>query len=213
MSRRGAYIVLDGPEFGGKSTQAKKLAEETGSVYIREPGFTDLGAELRKELLNPDSTLTPDQEFLLMSVDRALTYRDITKPNLDNKVGVIGDRSWVSSVAYQGFGDGVSRKRIDTLTKYAVGGVDTVDLYLFLDVSPEVAAARSHQVALEFNKPDRFESQGPDYHNRIREGYLQAATELGDRAVVIDASQSEEQVYKEVYKHAGDLLLKGVSDD
>ncbi len=185
----GLFISFEGCEGCGKSTQAKRLAAELqrqGYPVTRtyEPGGTPLGAQLRRYLKRAsDSTISPEAELLLFTAARSQLTRDIILPALEQGHIVICDRYSDSTVAYQGYGRGLSLDTIAVVNQLATNGLRP-DLVLLLDMDPFCALQRKKMPR------DRFEHEVLDFHQRVRNGYLRLAREDPSRWVVLDASHS-----------------------
>lgn len=119
MTRRGSYIALEGWEGSGKSTQAKLLAERLGAVQTREPGVTPLGAHLRDLLLFSHLWPSPRAEALLFAADRAQHIAEVVSRHLAQGRDVVTDRSYGSTLAYQGYGRGLPLEELHALIEYA----------------------------------------------------------------------------------------------
>lgn len=184
----GRFIALEGGEGSGKSTQVRLLADALGAVATFEPGHTAVGAAIRALLLDPATVRLDDRaEALLMAADRAQHVREVIRPALDAGRHVVCDRYAASSVAYQGHGRGMDPTRIAELSAWATEGL-VPDLTVLLDVTPEVAGARIDAA------PDRFEAAGADFHHRVRAGYRAMADADPGGWVVIDGSESVDEV-------------------
>lgn len=187
MTGRGRFIVFEGGEGCGKSTQAARLAEDLGALLTREPGDTQIGAALRALLLDPATVITPVTEALLMAADRAEHVAAVVEPALSSGQDVVCDRYVGSSVAYQGHGRGLDVEQIRTTSAWATGGLEP-DLVLLLEVPAAVAAARlGHDL-------DRFEEAGDGFHDRVRAGFRSQAEADPRRWAVIDGSDSVDVV-------------------
>ncbi len=172
-----AFIVFEGGDGSGKSTQARMLAESlTGRgldvVLTFEPGATPRGAQIRALLLGDESAIDARTELLMMLADRAQHVAEVVRPALARDAIVISDRFEPSSLAYQGVGRGLGVEVVSELSAFARGGVDP-DVVLLLDVSDEVAAAR-RPVA-----EDRIEKAGAEFHSRVRASYRDLALRFG----------------------------------
>ena len=188
---RGRFIVLEGPDRAGKSSQARRLARALRPrrpLLVREPGGTDLGERIRAILLHRDMCV--ESEVLLYMASRAQLVREKIVPALSDGRWVVCDRFLYSSVAYQGAA-GVPARAIWDVGRLAVDGAQP-DLVIFLDVDPAVAFKRGSK------KRDRIERRAMAYHRRVRAGFLTAAHRLGRRAVVLDASRSPSAVAADV---------------
>lgn len=186
---RGTFIVFEGGEGSGKSTQAGLLAGRLGALLTHEPGGTALGAALREILLDPSSADAVDEraEALLMAADRAQHVAQVIRPALDAGRTVVCDRYIGSSLAYQGHGRGLDVDAIAALSAFAVDGL-LPDVYVLLDVPGEVAESRIT------GRPDRMEAAGADFHERVRAGYRNLAGADPDRWVVVSGVGSPEAV-------------------
>lgn len=197
-STRSCFIVLDGPDGCGKSTQARLLADSlaaTGAdvLLTREPGGTPAGGRIRQVLLDPETGyLDPLAEAFLFCADRAQHVRTLIAPALAEGKIVICDRFASATVVYQGYAGGLGVELAQRLSDIATDGLQP-DLLVVLDVDAETAALR-----LDFGRLDRIESNDGEFHRRVREGFIEYARNCGDRAVVIDGSGSREQVHRAI---------------
>ncbi len=195
---KGLFITFEGADGCGKSTQLKLLAEylqKQGKevVITREPGCAGLGQKIREILLNYDGEVSDRCESFLFLADRAQNIDIVVKPAVEQGKIVLCDRHTDSSVAYQGYGRGLSIERINMLNNLATDGKKP-DLTLVFDIDVETSMQR---VGTE---KDRMESAGKDFHNRVRNGYLEIARREPDRVKVLDATQSIEEIHNEVIK-------------
>lgn len=181
---RGIFIAFEGGEASGKSTQAKRLAARLDALLTREPGGTAVGEQIRSLLLDPGNVVDERTEALLMAAARAQHVRDVIEPAIASGRHVVTDRFTASSLAYQGFGRGLPMDEVRALSHFATAGLEP-DLYVLLDVAPEVAAARRSRVH------DRMEAAGDDFHQRVREGFLALVDE---RWLVVDGSLPPDEV-------------------
>jgi dTMP kinase len=208
MERKPAYIVLEGPDGCGKTSQMRLLQQkftEANEPYvaIREPGATGIGKQIREILLTGHADkLDAISEVLLFSADRHHTLKTLTQPEMANGMHILSDRCYLTTMTFQGYGRGLSLTVLEDLTEFAMEGVKP-DLIIILDVSPEISLARK-DVQLESEKSrstsleNRFESIGHAFHSRIREGYLKEAERHADFMTVVDATQSIEAVHREI---------------
>lgn len=193
------FLTLEGPEGGGKSTQARQLADHLlqqghSLLFTREPGGTEIGDQIRKVIMSLDNTrMSREAEFLLFSASRAQVVRELIRPHLDAGGVVVSDRFYDSSLAYQGYGHGLSLDRLRAITEFVTGGL-TPDLTLLLDLSAEAGLQRRKQEG-SWNRLDDYDLE---FHQRVRAGYLELAAEQPERWVTIDASQSPEQVQQAI---------------
>lgn len=167
---RGKLIAFEGGEASGKSTQAQLLAESLDATYTWEPGFTDLGSEIRKLLLNSNITICPEAEALLMTADRAQHVVSTINPLLDAGKWVVTDRYMYSTLAYQGAGRGLSAQDLYFLSYFAKA--PKPDVVILLTVSPQEQLARLQAKA---GKLDRFEQEGQEFHARVSQAFSSMA--------------------------------------
>jgi dTMP kinase len=188
------FIVLEGGEGSGKTTQSRRLAQrlrEQGRevVLTFEPGDTKLGAQLRGVLLHDDEAVDPRTELLLMLADRAQHVAEVIRPALARGAIVICDRYSPSTLAYQGVGRALGVDEVEQADRAATGGLEP-DVVVVLDVSDAVADARSG------GAPDRLERAGAAFHAAVRAAYRDLAPERGWH--VVDGSGSPDEVESRV---------------
>jgi len=185
MKSDGIFIAFEGGEGSGKSTQAKLLKgwfEEEGKevTLTREPGGSVLGKGLRKILLaNETGVISPRSEALLYAADRAHHVYSVIKPALERGEVVITDRYFDSSIAYQGAGRTLSSSEVARISRWATESLYPT-LTIILDQPAEIGLSRKKNA-------DRLESESIDFHNRVRQEYLQLASVDPERYLVIDA--------------------------
>lgn len=200
---KGLFITLEGADGCGKTTQLNLLKEYLTNrgyeiVVTREPGGKGLGEKLREILLNYDGEVSDRCEAFLYLADRAQNIDTIIKPAINSGKIVLCDRHTDSSVAYQGYGREQNIDNINMLNELAVNGVHP-DLTIVFDIDTETSMAR---VGAE---KDRLESAGIEFHKRVRNGYLEIAKKNPQRIKVVDASQTIEDVQRDVIK-----IIEGV---
>ncbi|OEJ45444.1 dTMP kinase [Streptomyces agglomeratus] len=201
----GFFIAMEGGDGAGKSTQVEALAEWIRNkghevVVTREPGATPIGKRLRSILLDVSSAgLSNRAEALLYAADRAEHVDSVVRPALERGAVVITDRYVDSSVAYQGAGRDLSPTEIARISRWATDGL-VPHLTVLLDVSPETARERFTEA------PDRLESEPPEFHARVRHGFLTLAAADPGRYLVVDAGQDPESVTT-VVRHRLDRML------
>jgi dTMP kinase len=179
----GRFIVLEGGEGVGKSTQAAALARSLGAVLTREPGGTALGETLRSILLGPGSPAPVARaETLLMLAARAQHVAEVIEPALARGDDVVCDRYSGSTFAYQGYGRGLDLGEIADLDRWASGG-RAPDIVVLLDMPAERAQTRRAGTA-----PDRIEAQGARFLARVQAGFRELAAADPGRWKVVDAS-------------------------
>jgi len=184
---RGRFIVFEGGEASGKSTQAARLAADLDAVLTREPGGTDVGSRIRELFLDPAITdLDPRAEALLAAADRAQHVARVVEPALASGRDVVSDRYVPSSLAYQGYGRGLDIEHVRQMSVWATGGLEP-DVVILLDVPPDVSAER-------LQGRDRMEAAGDEFHRRVREGYRDMAEVDPERWLVVDATGPIDEV-------------------
>lgn len=185
----GRFIVFEGVEGAGKTTQIQALADwlrQRGRQVLitREPGGSAIGAQIRQILLAPENhRLTTRAELMLYAADRAQHVAEVIGPALASGQDVLCDRYIYSTMAYQGYGRGLDAEAIEWLNDYATAGLRP-DLVILLDLDPALGLARARQVG----RPDRLEQEALDFHQRVRTGFLALAAADETRFAVIDAS-------------------------
>ena len=186
MPARGRLIALEGIDGSGKSTQARALAEALGAHLTFEPGATPVGARLRQLLLAADAPPpSPRTEALLMAADRAEHVTLVLEPALAAGAWVVSDRYAGSTIAYQGYGQGLDPAALGDLVRWATRGLDA-DLSILVDVGVDVAATRL--AAGDRRGSDRLEQLGPDFAARVRQGFLAQAAADPAHWVVVDGT-------------------------
>jgi len=201
----GLFIAFEGGEGSGKTTQARLIAiwlREIGYdvVTTHEPGATKVGMRLRALLLDTAHTgMSPHAEALMYAADRAEHVASVIKPALDRGAVVISDRYVDSSLAYQGNGRGLSNSDIAQLNSWATGG-RMPDLTILLDMPPEAGLGRRARSA------DRLEAEPPEFHRRVRAGFLALAREDPPRYLVLDATRSVAEVSSEIKDRIREIL-------
>lgn len=196
MKQRGKYIAFEGWEASGKSTQARLLSRRLNAVLTREPGGTALGVAIRDLLLGNGPAPTERAEALLFAADRAQHLAEVVGPALAEGNDVVTDRSYGSTLAYQGYGRGQSIEELMRLVEWTSGGL-LPDLVILLEVPVELADGRLG------DQRDRMESEDVDFANRVVEGFKALAQADPDRWRVIDASGSVDEVAERVARAVG----------
>jgi dTMP kinase len=210
VAPRGRFIVFEGGEASGKSTQAKRLAGLLGAELTREPGGTPLGEELRRLLLEGSAPLDARTELLLMLAARAEHVVTKIAPALEHGVDVVCERFHGSTMAYQGYGRGLDLNDIEVACELAAPGLQA-DLVILLDLPLEMAHARLNRL------PDRIEAEEASFHARVLEGYRELARADRARWVVIDASAPVDVVTSAITKavrtRLGEDVFKGLVEN
>jgi len=195
----GTFIVLDGTEGSGKSTQARMLHERMAQslgpdnvLLVRDPGTTRIGEQVRALLLNPDhAEMNMRSEMLLYMAARAQMMAEIILPALARDKVVIGDRFVSSTLAYQLGGDGLTAGDIVTVADIAIRG-RWPDLTILLDMPAGASMARVNRAK------DRIEQRPPEYHEQVRRNYLAQAERDSQRYRVVNADRDPQVVHGEV---------------
>jgi dTMP kinase len=190
---REMFITIEGIDGCGKSTQASILKEKIERIGLKalltkEPGGTPLGEIVRSLLLNKDMDIVT--EFLLFASDRNEHIKRLIRPAINEGIIVVSDRFLDSSVAYQGFGRGVSVDFINHVHNFITEGLRP-DLTFIVDVEPEVGLKRLKGI-------DRIENGGVELLKRVREGYFEICKKE-DRFVVIDGNADVEKVAQKIW--------------
>ncbi|MBI4208907.1 MAG: dTMP kinase [Deltaproteobacteria bacterium] len=209
MRKKGVLITFEGVEGSGKSTQLpllsdhlKKLGLEV--VVTREPGGTALGKEVRSLLVEKkDWSMEPIAELFLYLSDRAQHIAEILQPALQSGKIILCDRFSDATLAYQGYGRGLPIQEIIKANALVTKGIRP-SLTFLLDCPIAMGLWRANQRVLKvlgaspLGVEDRFEKEPTDFHQRVRQGYLELAKGEPQRFCVIDASKSEEEIREEI---------------
>jgi len=204
MTKSGAFIVFEGGEGAGKSTQERLLAEHLAAAGLpvlrtREPGGTPAAERIRAILLDPASAgLDIRAEALLFAAARGDHVARVVRPALQVGTTVICDRYLDSSVAYQGYGRQMDPEQVRQLSLWATFDL-LPDLTVILDVEPRVGLAR-------VSDPDRLEAEPLEYHERVRHGFLTIAAADPARYLVIDGSKAPDEIAVQVFAGVDALL-------
>jgi dTMP kinase len=202
------FITLEGPEGSGKSTQARLLArrlrrEGLDAVLTREPGGTRIGRHIRQVILaTGHREMSLEAELGLYFSDRAQHLREVVWPALEARRVVVCDRFTDSTLAYQGYGRGISLRLIHSLDRVLTGSFRP-DLTVLLDVAADEGlgrAQRRNRARRNLRKEARFENETLQFHERVRKGYLAMARREPDRYVVVAADGSRALVHERVWE-------------
>ena len=204
----GLFVVFEGGEGVGKSTQISRLIAHIQSTHphrqvlqSREPGGTPAAEALRRIALDPEfEGLAARAEALVFAAARSDHADRVIRPALAAGALVVLDRYIDSSVVYQGIARGLGAEDVEALSTWATEGL-APDLVFVLDLDPSIGLAR---VA----RPDRMESAGIEFHQRVREGFLARAAADPERYFVIDASSGIDEVAADIAAHM-DAVLNG----
>ncbi len=194
------FITFEGPDGSGKTTQIRLLTgwlrgQGYEVIVTREPGGTDIGDQIRDVLHDPDNiAMNARTEILLYSASRAQHVAQLVRPALAAGKVIVSDRYADSTLAYQGYGRGLHLETLMTITLFATDGL-LPDLTLYLDITPEEGLRRRQLGGDEWN---RLDAEALEFHQRVRDGYLELIKQEPRRWVVVDAARSEEEVQAEI---------------
>jgi len=195
---RGRFVVFDGPDGSGKSTQFHRFAHRAIDAgvdvcEVREPGGTPIGEAMRELLLDPRFVdLHVRAEMLLYMASRAQLVVDRIKPALEQSQLVLADRFVSSTLAYQGTAGGVPLHDIRHVAQVACGDC-MPDLVVIFDVDEQTATTRLNPLL------DRMEAKGLEFHRAVRAGYLRQVADDPARHVVVDANADADSVSKTLF--------------
>jgi dTMP kinase len=202
----GKFITLEGCDGSGKSTQVTLLKDKLNEMKLpciitREPGGTAISEQIRKVILDEaNKAMVWRTEALLYAASRAQLVGELIVPSLNEGIHVICDRYVDSTLAYQGYGRGLDFADLVKINNYATNGLKP-HLTILLDIDPEVTSKR-----LAKKKADRLEGEKIQFHQRVREGYLELARKEPERFAVIDAGRSIGEVHEEIMRKVLTLL-------
>lgn len=202
----GKFISLEGGEGTGKTTQIERLKKHLTSagfdvLITREPGGTPVAEAVREIILRGDpESMDAKSEAMLLFAARRNHMEQVIKPSLEAGKWVISDRFADSTMAYQGFAGGVGENDINALYKWALGDF-APDLTLIFDIPVEIGLSRAGvRMAGEENAEDRFERMGNEFHNTMRQAYLDIAKSDPNRCEVIDVNSTIDDVEARIWK-------------
>lgn len=214
---RGRFITFEGIEGSGKSTQIALLhdhlkAQGTKVVLTREPGGTPIGDRIRQILLDPEHHgLDHAAELLLYAASRAQHLREVIGPALEAGKVVLCDRFSDATLAYQGYGRGLSIPMIEELDRMVTGSLRPDATLLFdIDARTGLSRARGRNADRDLHREARFENEDIAFHTRVRDGYYYLAHRDPDRIRVVNASRTQQEVQQDVRKIVDEVLKKRV---
>ena len=199
-----AFIVFEGPDGAGKSSQALALLKQMEStgypvILTREPGGTPLGESLRT-VLKSSPAIEPLSELLLFLAARAELVETIIKPALTNNINVISDRFTASTLAYQGHGQGLNLTEITRLNQLVCSSLSP-DLTILLDIPADLISSRKSK-----DTQDRYDSASGAFHSKVRQGYLSIASQESSQWLVLDATKPKATLSEEIWAKIRPLL-------
>ena len=203
---RGCFIVLDGPDGAGKSTQVQLLTEQlakrgVATLALREPGGTTAGEVIRSLLLERrQDRLTPVAETFLFEAARAQLVEEVIRPSLRAGTWVICDRFTLSTLVYQGYAGGVDLKDIEHMSRVATGGLQP-DLYIVLWVNAATGIARRQS-----RQADRMEAKGDAFIRKVSAAYRKLARQRHRKLAFVEADGLVEKVRARVWQEVEQLL-------
>ncbi|MFC1769649.1 dTMP kinase [Nitrospirota bacterium] len=202
----GLFISLEGIEGTGKTTQSRLLGEALEAqgqktVLTVEPGGTEISRHIREVLLDVRHTnMDPMTELLLYAAARRQHLQEIINPALKRGEIVITDRFSDSTMAYQGYARGLDRNLIRSLDSTVTGSIRP-NLTLLLDMDPRIGLERNRNA----QKVDRLELEALEFHQKVRDGFLQIATQEPDRIKIINAETTVEQIHTQILEKVNRL--------
>jgi dTMP kinase len=205
---KGRFIVFEGGEGTGKTTQIKRLEarlKEAGRdvVLSWEPGGTPLGEKVRSVILDPNSgPMSARCEALLYAACRAEHVDKVIRPALDRGAIVLCDRYWDASRAYQGVARRLGILAIDRINWWATEGLFPDRVYLF-DIDPSIGLERAKS---RTGQADRLEQEGKPFHNEVRKAYLHIAHSDPSRYEIINAAASRDEISEQLWQSLSKCL-------
>lgn len=200
---KGVFIVFEGIDGCGKSTQLRALAERLRAygiepVIVREPGGTPVGEHIREILLERPLEMEPLTELLLYEASRSELTRTVLRPALQSGQVVLTDRFAMASLAYQGYGRGLDLTLVRQFNTIATEGIEP-SMTIILDVPVEVAFARKRKSF------DRLERAGLQFHERVRQGYRQLAQQT-PKSLLLDGTRPVLELAEQIWKAVQSLF-------
>ncbi|GAA4815622.1 dTMP kinase [Nocardioides caeni] len=204
----GVFVCFEGGEGGGKSTQSRLLREALAAdgyevLLTFEPGDTPVGAEMRRIVLSPETGhLDPRTEFLLYAADKAEHVASLVEPALARGEVVVMDRYVDSTLAYQGAGRALDAAELEDLARWATRDLRP-HLTVVLDLEPSAGLGR-------FEGRDRIEGESLEFHQRVRQAFLDLAARDPEHYLVLDARAPIEEIATAISGRVAPLLAQAV---
>lgn len=208
---KGLFITFEGIEGCGKTTQAKLLAEELRIqdykvLFTREPGGPRISEKIRDILLNKEFTeMHRLTEIFLYMASRSQHTIEWILPALKKGITVICDRYYDSTYAYQGAAREISYKDIDFINKIATGGLNP-DITFVLDLPVEIGLSRVQKDVDPSKGIDRLESENINFHQKVREGFLELAKFEKERIIILHGQDKVETIHYKIMSHISQML-------
>ncbi len=211
-TKRGLFITFEGPEGSGKSTQLRRLAtrlraEGHSVLETSEPGGTPIGIQIRRVLLDAKNLeMRPTTELLLMFASRAQNVDETILPALSRGEIVLSDRFTDSSLVYQGSARGLGSDVVYEVDRIACRGL-VPDLTIVVDIETELGLERAHGRNRKTQEVEtRIDEQAIGFHRKVRDAYLQLASDEPNRVKLVDGSRTEEIVEQDVWSTVLNIL-------
>lgn len=208
----GIFVTFEGVEACGKSTQVKRLKRRLEAVgreviAVHEPGYTEIGSEIRHLLLHAKlgNAMQAVTELLLFEASRAQLVAEVIRPSLAKDHIVLSDRFYDSTTVYQGIARGLDSTFIRIINEFVVDECKPA-LTILLDIDIETSLIRQMRRVRPVGAPDRMERQPSEFFEKVRQGYLETARAEPGRIKVVDASRVEDRVEQEIWDHVDALL-------
>ncbi|WP_347548170.1 dTMP kinase [Pseudalkalibacillus hwajinpoensis] len=198
---KGLFITFEGPDGAGKSTQVQKLSEyltreEIPFIHTREPGGTEISDQIRSLILDPaHKEMVDETEVLLYAASRSQHVKEKIIPALDKGYIVLCDRFVDASIAYQGVGLGLDVETIKVINEFATGGLSPDRSYM---IDLPVSVGKERMTAR--NQLDRIEQKGTDYHETVRQAFLELYEQNNDRITLVNGEKNVEEIFHDIIK-------------
>ena len=209
-NKRGFFITIEGGDGVGKTTHSNLLSESLKKndlevVNVREPGGTPIGEQIRKIVKNND-TPSAITELLLFEAARSELIQKVIIPAIKNKKVVIADRFMDSTLAYQGYGRGITLDKINILNKISTKNI-IPDLSLLLTSPLSISIERSKiRDSVAHNEGTRFENESIEFHKKVNKGFLEIAENNLNRWKIINSDRETDKVAQEIFSHVISFL-------